>query len=329
MAESELIIKILPVSEGIRLAPAFPSLSYAEEFFAYREKIYGFKGGFLAAYKNNNLIFLAPLNYNGPACYSVYKDYAEPLIFPGFDSGLLFPIIDKLRREFGFKKVEFNFGFIKTPGALSGLKRSALSIFVLRLPERLSPEDLLGKFNKKTRNQIRKAQSRGFEIKIGPIERLDEIYELYLVNMKRHGTPAKPKIFFENLFKYFGNRCRQAAAYDNGRLAGANIMFIKDDYMRLQYNYSDPAYWPDCVNNLLYYKMIEWGRDRGVSLFDFGPGSDQDSSHGHFKLGYGAKPVPLYKMAKNDKINALKGWLSLKFHNLKIRFNKILKYGKH
>jgi len=325
MAESDLKVKIIKVAEGLKLASSFPSLSYSEEFFKYREKIYGLSGGFLAVRRKDELLMLLPANYSREAFYSVYKDYTEPLIIKDeLPETAPCLIIEKLKKEYGFKKLEFNFGFIKNDCPFI-LADSGLSTFVLRLSAAESGESLFGRFAKKTRNEIRKAQKRGFDLNIGPLSEIGPIYELYLANMKRHGTPAKSRDYFENLATAYGEKCMVAAAYRDQILAGVNIFLIKGDYLRLQHNYSELDFWPDCVNNLLYYKMIDWGRERGMVFFDFGPSSNSDRSNIHFKLGYGARQISLQKMVDSSAADRLTVWLAGKKHNLKIRLNKIFK----
>ncbi|MFC1613185.1 lipid II:glycine glycyltransferase FemX [Patescibacteria group bacterium] len=295
-------------------------ITYSKEFFSLQKKRYNFDNGFIGIYENDKLLAIFPANYSEKEFYSVYKNYCEPIIFESVNWK---SVISAIKEKFNVKYTELNFCFEKSILNQMDLTKTALSCFVLKIDKSENRETLFKKFNKKTRNEIRKAEKFGFEMKIGGIEYLEKIYELYKENMKRHGTPAKSKDYFSDLFSWYNRKCRAIMVFDKEILAGVNLILINGNCLRLPFNLSKKEYWNKCVNNLVYYKMIEWGSSEGIRVFDFGPNLDNDKSHSHFKLGFGAEKFPIYKLAVGNKSYFIKKWINQKRYNLKIRMNRI------
>lgn len=324
----EYNVKILSVEEGISLIKDFFHLSYSLEFFKLIKNKHGFKGGFLAVYKNEEILLVFPVNFLNDELVSVYNYYSEPYFLKNIDYDIWPNIIKSIKRNFKFKNINLVFGFIRNRQNIEYFKVSRRSCYVLQLKNENTREAILKKFNKKTRNEIRKSEKYGFNISIkagkdlSP-EDFDLVYGLYGGNMSRHGIRVKSKEFFHDLFSFYGDQCKIIVSYFNNDLAGVNIAVVHGEYLLLMYNFSDKKYWSGCINNFLYFKMIEWGNKIGIKIFDFGPSPNNFKDLNHFKLGFGAEKIPLVKMVSSKKSYLFKKWIQQKKYNLKIRLNRL------
>ncbi len=320
-------IEIVPAETAYDMTKNFPNIAYTAEFLRWQKKRQGLDSFFIGFYQAEKLTGLMPVNYSPKGrAYSVFKDYTEPLLTDG-QLKIDWPeVAQAIRKKFGYDYFEMNFGFVgSSPGYLPGFKTTPLSFFVLKLGDGLSEEAIFEKFDKKTRNQIRKGKRSEFILKVGGAESLEKIYALYRENMQRHGTPAKSLDYFQDLFDCFGPKCLALMAYDGERLAGVNLAIANNNYLRLMFNLSEVEYWDKCVNDFLYYKMIGYGYGQGVRVFDFGPSASQDISHNHFKLGFGARQFPIVNLKQGAIRYFIIDYFKQKKFNFKIFAKKLWK----
>lgn len=294
-------------------------IAYAREFFLFQEKHYALQSEYLGIYNDASLLAVIPVNHSAKEAFSVHKDYVVPHIMTRDGAIDWEDVAQRIRRHYAVRSAQFYF-------AGSTGRKTALSTFVARFPSGLTHEEIRMRYNKKTRNEVRKGEKASFTLCVGGPELLDDFHRLYQENMERHGTPPKGRRYFEDLFSCFGEKCRIIAAYEGSVLAGANFILLHNTYLRLSFNVSKINYWDKCVNNFLYDRMIAQWYDAGARIFDFGPSLNKDASHNKFKIGYGAQPVPLVMAGSSSGIQRVKGWLAQKRHNLKIRVRKVKKY---
>jgi len=184
-------------------------------------------------------------------------------------------------------------------------------------------DNFLSFFDKKTRNQVRQSLKVGFEMNINVA--LDMIYKIYLDNMRRHGTTPKDIVYFRSLKENLGSKLIFLSAFLGNRMCGTNIFYINNDYLLLLYNLSYPEFWQKRINNFLYLKTIEYGFQKGVRNFDFGPSTEKDTSHLNFKIGFGGKLFRVYEYRwYKNKIYLIIDFLREKKRNMGMRFLKLI-----
>ncbi|MEK7519649.1 MAG: GNAT family N-acetyltransferase [Patescibacteria group bacterium] len=312
-----LTLRTIPDNEARTLVAGVSDIAYSEEFCALQKKRYGMHSEFAGVYENDALRAVIPVNYiPGEKAFSVHKDYTRPHVVSG-------GAIDwqeaarALKDAYGVRYAELN-----VAGGAAG--KSPLSAFVLTLPDGKTHDDIMGGYDKKTRNEVRKANKFNFILQTGGAEMLDAFWGLYRVNMKRHGTPPRSRPFFDELFGYYDGKCRIIGAFDGDTLAGANLFLMHNAYLRLALNVSDVAYWEKCVNDLLYDAMIAAYYAQGIRFFDFGPSLNKDVSHNRFKLGFGAQQIPIVTYAAGSRWHAVRKWAANKRHALRIRLRRTL-----
>lgn len=313
-----LSLRTLSDKEAQEYVAHISDTAYAQEFSLFQKKYYGLESEYLGVYDGDALVVVIPVNFKrGKEAFSVHKDYVSPHILTKENIDWR-EIAVLMRQHYSVKSARFYFA-----GVTGG--ETPLSTFIVHLPNGMTHEDIRMRYDKKTRNEVRKSEKAGFTLRIGGSELLDNFYLLYRENMERHGTPAKAKKYFEELFSCFGKKCRIVAAYDGDILAGANLILLHNAYLRLSFNVSKTSYWDRCVNNILYDTMIVSSYDAGVRIFDFGPSLNKDASHNKFKIGYGAEQSPLVEYISESIWQKHHRWLLNKKHSLKIRVKKIWK----
>ncbi|KKQ40789.1 MAG: hypothetical protein US60_C0052G0009 [Microgenomates group bacterium GW2011_GWC1_37_8] len=315
--------KAVSYEEVVKDIGEFPGLAYAREFLCFQEKHYSLKNIFLKITNDGIPTAIIAVNLKSNEAFSVYKDYAHLFFLDTRQKDFNWlTLANVVKKKIGASYFELQFAQFEGTPSHDGLVPSPLSIFVLSLNNEKTEADLLNLFDKKTRNEIRKSKRYGFEVKMIRIDMLDDIYALYIENMKRHGTPPKPMGYFEDLFHCFGEKCKCLGVLSNGELVGLNIFQVNKDYLRLIFNLSKVKFWNACVNNLLYYETIEWAALNGVKIIDFGPSLNNDHGHNRFKLGFGAKRMPIFSVVDAGVVFRFRKWIRQKWYNLRLRYAK-------
>lgn len=291
---------------------------------------YGASANFLGIFERESLQFIVPTYRSAGGLVSVPKLYSEPLRQTGPSEP--FPLgqfLDYLKNQKTLASVQMDFCPILNPSlqpifAQAELKKRGLC-HVLKLNSRCNEEKILSDIvNRKTRNQILSAYRRGnFQMKVS--DSTDKFWNFYCRNIKHLGAVPKDKSFFENLSRSFGPDLKVIFAKRDGQIAGANLILIKNRYLYLPFNVSDPEFFGDYVNNFLYWETIKLGLSVGVNIFDFGPSTLRDRSHHHFKEGFGAQAIPIYRIviyhSFRRKISDL---IKTKTRSLGLRIRKII-----
>jgi FemAB-related protein (PEP-CTERM system-associated) len=158
--------------------------------------------------------------------------------------------------------------------------------------------------NAKVRNQVRKAVKSGLSASVGGVERLDEFYAIFAVNMRDLGSPVHHRAFFEQIFAGFGAQAKLIMVHDGQRAVGGSVCLFFKDTMLVPWASSLRQYFPKCPNNLLYWEALQYGCAHGCKRFDFGR-SSVDSGTYNFKRQWGAEPMQLYwqVLSKNGNHN--------------------------
>ena len=315
--------KILTESEFKNLNIKFKKGIYSEEYFDFVKNYYSADLYFLvfeekgelfgilplSSYKQNNVLVLGTLPKTDALIeFKKVFDVDYPLV------------IKVLKKHFpDHQSVDFRIFSYSGKSPMKELKKLPIYHAVAEIKN----EDFLSFFDKKTRNQTRQSLNSNFEVKTNfPIE---SVYELYLENMKRHGTPPKKLDYFQSLKENLKEKVFFLGAFQGEKLCGVNIFYINNDYLLLINNLSLREYWPERVNNFLYFKTIEYGYKKGVRHFDYGPSTQKDFSHLDFKIGFGGKPwgVYEYNWYRNPLIK-LVNYIKNKGRNIKMRIKKFL-----
>lgn len=160
---------------------------------------------------------------------------------------------------------------------------------MLDLPE--SAESLWKKIGDKARNQVRKAERAGLEVRWGR-EQVAELYAIYADNMGRLGTPVHARAFVDAILDAFGERADVLTVrLREQAIAAMLVLKCGDTWIdpiassRTEYNSMNP-------NMLLYWEALRQATAAGARKFDFGR-SRKESGTYRFKRQWGAVEIPL------------------------------------
>ncbi|MCX6786153.1 MAG: peptidoglycan bridge formation glycyltransferase FemA/FemB family protein [Candidatus Komeilibacteria bacterium] len=301
-------------------------ISYTKEFFAFQEKYYGLKSDFLfISAAEDEILAALPFNINEEKkdFYAVYKNYSFPYFAQPAVKLDWLELARTIKNDLGYKYVAFRLAFLPENFGQKNLKLEPVSAYVINTADQDNEETFLARASIKTRNQIKKAQKSGLIIKNLAKNRLEDIYNLYQENMRWHGTPPKSMDFFRDFFSCFNERCFALGAFAEDKLIGVNLAVTAEAGLKLFFNFSNRAYRNQCVNDLLYFKMLTLAQQTGVRHFDLGTCANDDSGHIHFKLGFGAVKIPLWHLSYGSMERKLYFFYQQKRRNLIMRWKRL------
>ena len=145
---------------------------------------------------------------------------------------------------------------------------------------------------RKQRAMVRKAMKAGLESEIdaGP----GRFFALYADNVRRHGTPALPRRYFEALQHVFGDDCEILTVVDlSGRPLSSVLSFYFRDEVLPYYAGDDTAARELAANDFKYWELMRRACERGLDVFDYGR-SKQGTGSFAFKKNWGFEPAPLH-----------------------------------
>lgn len=156
---------------------------------------------------------------------------------------------------------------------------------------------------RKQRAMVRKGIRNGLVSEIDST--VDRFFRLYADNVRRHGTPALPRHYFETLQRVFGADCEVLIVRDAGGepVSGVLTFYFRDEVL--------PYYAGDLVrarelaaNDFKYWELMRRACERGYKVFDYGR-SKRGSGAFDFKKNWGFAPTPLhyeYRLYKRETV---------------------------
>jgi FemAB-related protein (PEP-CTERM system-associated) len=241
-----------------------------------------------------------------------FCEYGGPIINPSLDSETQQKVISFLLngalKIFTFKNLDYL--EIRSPvipidllKKLMDFKFSALKRYVtFRVNLSRDEEDLWKSLDKKTRNSIKKAIKSNLEYyEINKYDDLRKYFSLYLKTQKKHGSPPHSFKLFENFFRLMKENIKILLAETKGMPIAGIIIFCNKPGMYWWNNVSDPKFRELNATNLLLWKVIQYGREKGYKYLDLGRTRIGGGVY-HFKRGWGGREIPL-----EDYLYSVKG----------------------
>jgi FemAB-related protein (PEP-CTERM system-associated) len=157
------------------------------------------------------------------------------------------------------------------------------------LPE--APEALWKELDPKVRNQIRKGEKNGFDIRSGGEELLEPFYAVLSENMRDLGTPVYGRELFRTILQTFPNDAELVVVHAAEKPIACALLLHGPGITEVPTASSLREYNSTCANMLMYHRLLVRAIGRGQSCFDFGR-STQDGPTYKFKKQWGAKASP-------------------------------------
>ena len=141
--------------------------------------------------------------------------------------------------------------------------------YLIDLPA--TPDELLKTFSSDHRNHVRKSLKKGFSIRFGHLDLLDDIYEALAKSMHELGSPYHAKNYLRKMAELLGNTLEFAVLYNaQGKISGGGVFIYQDDTIfNLHANilrHARSAY----AGEFLYWAVIERAIQKGLKTFDLG-----------------------------------------------------------
>jgi len=153
-------------------------------------------------------------------------------------------------------------------------------------------EHILAEMNKKTRNQIRKAQKNKIEVEFSSSKKDLKLFsEYFLDTMTRTSAPLThlfPYEYFKNTMDFLGENAALMIAKYEGEIIAASLIMEKYNFLHYHFAATDKNYYKLNSNNLLLYEMIKYGKDKGYEFLHMGGSisSRVEDPVLHFKEGF-------------------------------------------
>lgn len=161
----------------------------------------------------------------------------------------------------------------------------------MRLAEDAS--EMWNRFDRKVRNQIRKAEKSNLQTISGGVALLDDFYSVFARNMRDLGTPVYSRDFFAEMLRQFADRARVWLVRHESRTVAGALTFAHGDTIEVPSASCLQSYRALCPNHLLYWAVIQEAIAGGFRCLDFGRSTPNEGTF-HFKQQWGAEPQPLF-----------------------------------
>jgi len=162
---------------------------------------------------------------------------------------------------------------------------------LLQLPA--GAEAMWKQLKTKVRTKVRKAEKEDFTVLQGRDELLDDFCDIYARAMRDLGSPPHSRRFFRNILDAFGEDVLMFSVRSADVPLAASLALIRGRYFHVPWSGSDMRFRRTGANRILYWSMLKYAAEAGLSTFDFGRSTVDSGTYG-FKKEWGAKPVQLY-----------------------------------
>ena len=155
------------------------------------------------------------------------------------------------------------------------------------------PESLLAGFSSNHRNHVRKSRKKGFNIRFGHLDLLDDVYEGLARSMHELGSPYHGKEYLSAMVASLGGTLEFAVVYEaSGKVVGSGVFIIQGDVVTNLHANILRVYRSDYAGEFLYWSAIEHYCQAGIKTFDLGR-SLIGSGNEVFKLKWNPRVRPL------------------------------------
>jgi len=162
----------------------------------------------------------------------------------------------------------------------------------MTLPLAPTADALWQSIDRKLRNQVRKAEKSGLEVRTGGSDLVPDFYRVFTRNMRDLGTPVYSVRFFEEVLREYPEHTRVFVVTSGAEPAAASIVHWFRDRIEVPWASAIREYNPLCVNVFLYWAMLRFSCESGFTTFDFGRSTAGEGPY-QFKKQWGAQPSEL------------------------------------
>jgi FemAB-related protein (PEP-CTERM system-associated) len=246
-----------------------------DTWMTFVHSMYGFPAHRIASYLNNEIVgWLALVRVQHP----VFGHYLTTSPFGSYGGFAYSSIASRdvllnkaraLAEDLGVEHVNIRFeageetppeGWIQHP--IYATYRADL------LPD---PQKLIDAYSSDHRNHIRKSLKKGFSIKFGHLDLLDDAYEGLARSMHELGSPYHNKNYLRAMAESLGDALEFVVLYSaQNELAGAGVFIFNSDMATNLHANILRRLRSDYAGEFLYWSVIERYCRKGCKVFDLG-----------------------------------------------------------
>jgi FemAB-related protein (PEP-CTERM system-associated) len=284
----------LTVPGGLFTASAFTAL---DSWTQLVHEIYGYETHRFEAVLDDDVTGILALTHVRHPIFGNYLATSPFGSFGGF-AYLSFDARDALlneaRKLADDLKVEYAvLRFIEegNPPPMPWMQNPIYSTYLLDLPS--DPEDLMKSFGAQHRKHTRQALRKGFNVRFGRIELLDETYEALARSMHELGSPYHSENYLRTMASRLGEDLEFAVLRDsNDALAGGAVLVYHGDTATNLHANILHGYRSEYAGECLYWSILEHYCRRGMKICDMGR-SLNGSGNETFKFKWRPRKIPL------------------------------------
>lgn len=132
------------------------------------------------------------------------------------------------------------------------------------------PNQLISTYSSDHRNHIRKSLKKGFAVKFGRLDLLDDVYEGVARSMHELGSPYHSKSYLQAMAETLGNDLEFVVVYANDEIAGAGVFISHGDCITNLHANILRKHRADYAGEFLYWSVIERYCQEGFKVLDLG-----------------------------------------------------------
>jgi len=258
---------------------------HTPKFKKFIESSFKLKPAYLAYKDDNKIKTILPITIHKSRLFGNKIVSVGILEYGGFagDEKHTVEIIEHIKQKYkDLDYAEIRQGLDKFKSTLDKeLDNKKQKRFTLQLT---TSEDLWKNIQKEKRKAIKKSEKELITRELSE-EDIEEIYSLYLKNMRSFGTPPYPKKFFINFFRLKLGKC--FGSFYNNKLVSTLLGYTYNDRIHVIIANANPKFLKYRCNDSVHWTFIKWGCNNNYKTFDFGI-VKENSGHFEYKKKWGA-----------------------------------------
>ena len=275
---SEFFVRLLDSHEIIRCDHSLLEMggfTALDSWSLFLREFYSYQAYRLEASGNGEVSGLLILSHITHPVFGNYLTTAPFASYGGFafkSSGARDALLTEIRslvQKLNVKYAEVRFDGGDTPAPEGWRQQSIYSTYLLDLPE--EADALLPQFSSDHRNHVRKSLKKGFKIKFGHLDLLDDAYEGLARSMHELGSPYHSKNYLRKMAESLGDSLEFAVIYDaKDRLAGAGVFILHLHVATNLHANILRDFRQDYAGEFFYWSVISRYCHKGFRVFDMG-----------------------------------------------------------
>jgi len=271
-------VSILSSNESLTLPDSLASsvgFIGLDSWMKFVEKIYNFPIYRLVAKTDDNISGLLALthvkhpifgNYLATAPFGSYGGFA----FSSNESrDALLDQAKELAKELGVEYVNVRFEAGEMTPPAGWIQHPNYATYRADLSS--DPDTLLSSYSSDHRNHVRKSLKKGFKVKFGHLDLLDDAYEALARSMHELGSPYHAKKYLRAMAESLGETLEFAVIYGpRGELAGAGVFILQGNVATNLHANILHQFRSDYAGEFLYWSVITRYCQKGFRVFDMG-----------------------------------------------------------